>query len=429
MMVSKQVLSLRRPLSRAGLAVAAALLGACASLGGSPAPDAGRPTTTAPRSTAPRATGPATVTEAAIAGSPAGRASAPAPDAAQGVEGAVVLSASAPAEYVVKRGDTLWDISAMYLRDPWRWPEIWQVNPQVKNPHLIYPGDLLTLVQGANGEPQVRLTRNGGTRTDAGRAAGDSLRIEPLLRASEYDGAIATIPYSAIAAFLERPSVLSREQIRKAPRIVAFRDNHMIGGFGIDAYVRGLASGAANQRFSVVHIGEAIKDPDDGAVIGYQGIYTATAVILTPGEVSKAALTDTARETLEGDRLVALESDIPLNFVPRPPAGKVEGRIVSVVDGVELIGQFKVVAINRGRRHGLEPGNVLAIQEAGIVTRDRTRNNEGGVRASRAFSSKLQLPDERIGTLLVFRTFDRMSYGLIVGTSNPIRVLDVVRTP
>jgi hypothetical protein len=172
-----------------------------------------------------------------------------------------------------------------------------------------------------------------------------------------------------------------------------------------------------------VHIGEAIKDPDDGAVIGYQGIYTATAVILTPGEVSKAALTDTARETLEGDRLVALESDIPLNFVPRPPAGKVEGRIVSVVDGVELIGQFKVGAINRGRRR------VLAIQEAGIVTRDRTRNNEGGVRASRAFSSKLQLPDERIGTLLVFRTFDRMSYGLIVGTSNPIRVLDVVRTP
>ena len=171
------------------------------------------------------------------------------------------------------------------------------------------------------------------------------------------------------------------------------------------------------------------NDDDDGAVIGYQGIYTATAVILTPGEVSKAALTDTARETLEGDRLVALESDIPLNFVPRPPAGKVEGRIVSVVDGVELIGQFKVVAINRGRRHGLEPGNVLAIQEAGIVTRDRTRRNEGGVRASRAFSSKLQLPDERIGTLLVFRTFDRMSYGLIVGTSNPIRVFDVVRTP
>lgn len=355
---------------------------------------------------------PMTATEAAVTRQPetaADEASAPAQS---------IINPTAPTSYIVKRGDTLWDISSMFLRDPWLWPEIWQVNPQVQNPHLIYPGDELLLVYGADGRPMIRLGRGGGARLD------------PLLRSSELDGAIATIPYSAIAAFLERPSVISKEQALAAPRVIAFDERRMVGGAGTEAYVRGFEGRAnANARYAVVHVGEPIKDPDDGDVLGYQGIYTATAIVTRPGDPAKTMLTDSARETLEGDRLLSSETEVPLNFVPRAPAQDVQGQIISVVDGVTLIGQYKVVAVNRGRRHGLEPGHVLAIDEAGEVVRDRTKGRVRGLRASRAFSPKVQLPDERNGTMLIFRVFDRMSYGLIVGASSPIRIADVVRTP
>lgn len=354
---------------------------------------------------------PLTATEAAIAAQPDAAAPAPMRDADP------VVSPTAPTRYTVKRGDTLWDISAMFLRDPWLWPEIWQVNPQVRNPHLIYPGDELMLVYGADGRPSIQLARGGGARLD------------PLLRTTDLDGAIATIPYSAIAAFLERPSVVSKEQALDAPRVIAFRERRLVGGAGSEAYVRGLADRNTQSRYAVVHVGEEIRDPDDGDVLGYQGVYTATAVLVTPGDPAKTILTDSARETLEGDRLLSSENEVPLNFVPRAPASEVRGQIISVVDSVTLIGQYKVVAINRGRRHGLEPGHVLAIDEAGDIVRDRTQGRVSGVKASRSFTPEVALPDERDGTMLVFRVFDRMSYGLVVAATTPIRIADVVRTP
>jgi hypothetical protein len=391
-------------------AVTLLLLTGCAGLGDRDAP---APMAAPPPAAAAPAEPELTATEAAVAANPEG---APAEGQPPVIDRSAV-NPDAPTRYTVKRGDTLWDISSMFLRDPWLWPEIWQVNPQVENPHLIYPGDVLALTYGADGRPQIALARGGGARLD------------PRLRSSELDGAIATIPYSAIAAFLERPTVLTKEQIREAPRVLAFRDKHMIGGAGIEAYIRGLDGGSVNQRYNVVHVGEEIRDPDDGDVLGYMGIYTATAVLLATGEPAKAALTDSARETLEGDRLLGTDAEVPLSFVPRAPDTDVRGQIVSVIDAVQLIGQYKIVAINRGAKHGLEPGHVLAIEEAGEIVRDRTRQNDGTVKASRQFTSKVQLPNERSGTMLVFRVFDRMSYALIVGASNPIRIADVVRKP
>jgi LysM repeat protein len=410
-MLSNQALRLNAA-ARAcvGLTVAVAL-SACASRGaGSETP------VTAPRTVMSTESGPEepalTATEAAVTAQPADSVNAPPPEIDRSV-----VNPTAPTSYTVKRGDTLWDISSMFLRDPWLWPEIWQVNPQVQNPHLIYPGDELALVYGTDGRPGIRLVRGGAARLD------------PLLRSAELDGAIATIPYSAIAAFLERPSLISKDQALAAPRVLAFRDERMAGGAGVEAYIRGLDGGQQNARYSVIHVGDAIRDPDDGDVLGYQGIYTATAVLRTPGDPAKTVLTDSARETLEGDRLLNIENEVPLNFVPRAPSRDLRGQIISVVDGVDLIGQFKVVAINRGRRHGLEPGHVLAIDEAGAVVRDRSGKRVRGLKSSRAFAPKVKLPDERSGTMLVFRTFDRMSYGLIVGASSPIRIADVVRTP
>jgi LysM repeat protein len=323
----------------------------------------------------------------------------------------------APMTYTVKRGDTLWDISSLFLRDPWLWPEIWQVNPQVENPHLIYPGDVLSLAYGADGSPQIRLTQFGAAR------------LSPRLRSEGIDGPIATIPYSAIAAFLTRPSVVTKEQAKSAPHVLAMRDGHMIGATGHEIYVRGL-SGGQNSRYNVIHVGEPIRDLEDGDVVGYHGIYAASAVVTKPGRVSKAVLTEGVRETLQGDRLIASEADIPTNFVPRAPKSDVSGQIISVVDGVELIGQFQVVVINRGTRHGLEVGHVLAVDDAGDVVRDKFANRSwAGLKVGSAFAPRVQLPNERTGTMMVFKTYDRISYALIVGASQTIRVADRVRNP
>lgn len=362
-----------------------------------------------------------TATEAAIEGArargPAG--AAPAEAAVPPPVTADAINPTAPKSYTVKRGDTLWDISSMFLKDPWLWPEIWYVNPQVENPHLIYPGDVLTLAYGADGRPQIRLTRGG--------MSGDGVRLEPRLRSSPGDSPIATIPYGAIAAFLSRPSVLAAEQVKGAPHVVAFRNEHMIGGTGTEAYVSGLAA-PVSSRFSVVHVGEALRDPDDGAVVGFMGVYAATAMVTKPGDPAKTLLSDSARETLRGDKLFAAEMDAPLNFVPRAPRNQVRGQIISVVDGVERIGAWQVVVINRGKRHGVDAGIVLAVDQAGETVRDRYSGDSALTRT--AFGGRqVKLPDERAGTLLVFRSYDRISYALMVGAAAPMRVGDMVRNP
>src|SRR5256884_4725741 len=241
----------------------------------------------------------------------------------------------------------------MYLRDPWLWPEVWIINPQVANPHLIYPGDTLALAFGAGGRPQVSLEQAG------------AVRLDPRLRATPLDSAIPTIPYGAIAAFLSRPTVLTADQIRDAPYVFAFRDMHEIAGSGNEVYVRNLAAGE-NARFAIGHVPDPRRDPDDGKVVGYVGIYTATALVQHAGDPAKALLIDPARETLRGDRLLSADvSETPVTFALRSPAGEVHGRIINVVGGTDLVGPYEVVVINRGKRHGLEPRNVLALDQAG----------------------------------------------------------------
>lgn len=329
-----------------------------------------------------------------------------------------MLNPSAPKRYTVKRGDTLWAIANMYLKDPWLWPEIWYVNPQVENPHLIYPGDVLALAYGADGKPHVSVVEGG------------EARMHPQLRSSPIDGPIATIPYSAIAAFLGRPTLLTKEQVQAAPYVLAFRDEHKIGGSEAEIYVRNLGA-QRNQRFSIYHIGEELRDPDTGHVLGFLGVYTATALVQRPGEISKAVLTDTARETLEGDRLIATDTDVPLNFMPRAPRKDINGAIIAVVDGEELIGQYQVVAINRGTSDGIEPGHVLAVNQRGLLTRDRHGGREVGVgmTVGSGIGKRVRLPDERAGTMLVFKSYEHMSYGLIVSAENTIHVADRVVSP
>lgn len=322
-----------------------------------------------------------------------------------------VLNPRHPDTYVVQPGDTLWDIAAMFLRDPWYWPEIWQINPQIANPHLIYPGDVLSLAYLDNGRPVV--VREG--------PAGNTVRLSPRVRAEPLEEAIPTIPLETLRAFLSRPSVLAESEIEQLPYIVAYRDAVM-GAAGNDVYTRGTA-GDVGTTYNILHLGDALVDPDDNDVIGYAGIYVGQGTLRRTGDPGTLRLTDTAREALVGDYLMIEPESFPANFLPRPPAGNLDGQIISVLDGLSLIGQYQVVVINRGSRHGLEPGHVLRAFRSGEEITDPV------AREVRSRREKVRLPDEPAGTIMVFRTFDRMSYALVMAATAEIHVLDHVRNP
>jgi hypothetical protein len=349
-----------------------------------------------------------TATEAAVAG--LNEASSE----TQAAPTAELLRPDAPMNYSVKRGDTLWDISAVFLKDPWFWPEIWQINPQVENPHLIYPGDVLSLAIGAGGDAKVFISQYSGAR------------LQPRLRSEQLDGPIDTIPFSAIAAFLSKPSVLTKDQALRAPHILAFRDHHMIGGTGHEAYVRNL-NAPLNQRFVVMHVGDEIRDPETNDVVGYQAAYVATAVVNAPGEeVTKTVLTEGAREALQGDRLISQEGDLPLTFAPHAPKSDITGQIIGIADEATQIGQYQIVVLNRGQKHGLSPGAVLAVDQRGELVHDKFGRTPW---EKDPFGKTVRLPYERAGTVIVFKVFDRISYALVIGASGPMRVADRIYNP
>lgn len=406
----------------AGLALSVTLAG-CSLLHGSRHAPPGTPQAAAApagESQAP-AGGNLTATQAAIQSATA----EPQPEGGSAAEPRPQINPNAPLTYTVKRGDTLWGIASMYLRDPWDWPEVWYINPAIRNPHLIYPGDKLALAYDSSGRPQVRLVE------------ASALRLEPRLRSTPITSAIPVIPYSAIAAFLGRPTVLTRDEVRDAPHIVAFKNKHVIAGSGRVAYVLGLGS-APNARYSVVHVTGRLRDPDTGHVLGYLGLYTATALITQPvtHPAVRAVLIDTARETLRGDKLISSDIRIPLNLEPRAPATQVHGKIAWLAGEMgksAFAGQYDIVVINRGSDAGLEPGNVLEVDQTGEEVHDTYGAHAGLFHflgaMGKTFARRVKLPNERAGTLLVFKTYPKLSFALIVGASNTIAIGDEVHNP
>lgn len=330
-----------------------------------------------------------------------------------------VLNPRHPDSYVVQKGDTLWDIASMFLRDPWYWPEIWQINPQVENPHLIFPGDTLSLAYLGDGRPVVNVER-GPLVTDAGPGISGVDRLSPRVRSTPLDEAIQTIPYETIAAFLSRPRFIEKGELDDLPYIVAHREG-LIGSAGRDVYVRGFEEQAPiGSVYNVVELGSEIVDPDGNDVLGYQGIYVGQGRLDRVGDPGTLRMLETEREAVVGNYLMAEEDVHPANFMPRPPETQVEGQIISVMSGVSLIGQYQVVVINRGSAAGLEPGHVLRAYQTGRTIRDTHRGLVG---------QKVRLPDEPAGTMMVFRTAERMSYALIMEATTPLALLDTVRNP
>ncbi len=323
-----------------------------------------------------------------------------------------VLNPRHPDSYVVQRGDTLWDIASMFLRDPWLWPEIWQINPQIENPHLIFPGDILSLAYLGDGRPVVQLER--GPQT-----AGGFERLSPRVRSQPLEEAINTIPYETIQAFLSRPRVLEKDDLDDLPYIVAHREG-LIGSAGRDVYARG-TDAPVGSVYNIVEKGEKLVDPDTRRTLGWEGIYVGQGRIDRTGDPSTVRLIESEREAVVGNYLMEEEDVKPMNFLPHAPDSDIEGRIISVLSGVSLIGQYNVVVINRGENAGLEPGHVLRVYQTG-----RTVHDEFG---RGPFGDKVRLPDEPAGTMMVFRTTPRISYALIMEATNAIAVLDTVRSP
>ena len=320
------------------------------------------------------------------------------------VDEPVPLSDNSPNEYVVQVGDTLWDIAATFLNDPWFWPEIWYVNPEIENPHLIYPGDVLGLVY-IDGQPRITTVRAG------------TFRMSPQARITPLTEAVTSIPYDSISAFLTTGTILEKDQADAMPYLLRTRGDHLLAAAGNEVYVRGAAAEPAGSRFSVVHVGDPLYDPDDNKLVGYQGIWVGEGTLRRSGDPATLWLTETAQEAKEGDRLLPETVDIPLNFFPKAPSTRIDGRIMSVVGGVTQIGQYQVVVVNRGTTDGLGIGDVLTVFRAGEEVEDRVR---GG---------RVQLPDEEAGTVMMFKVYDEISYGLVMEATQAIHVLDAVRNP
>jgi hypothetical protein len=317
----------------------------------------------------------------------------------------VVLNPNHPQKHVVVRGDTLWDISGMFLKFPWHWPDIWHVNPQIENPHLIYPGDILTLVY-RDGKPVLELTR-GPT----------AYKMSPQVREMALEKAISTIPLDAIRPFLNRPNVVGAEVLESAPYIVAGADERLISGAGDKVYVRQVDE-SEGKHYSVFRGGEVYSDPVTNEILGYEAIYTADTWLSVIAEISTAELRETTREVLIGDRLLpAVDEQYEANFYPHVPESSFEGQIISVFDGVSQVGQYQVVVLNRGERESLEVGHVVSVYQAGDVVRDTVSADPRDV---------VTLPDEYAGIALVFKTFEKVSYAIVMKANRAIHVHDRV---
>ncbi len=328
---------------------------------------------------------------------------------------ALKLRSDAPQSYVVKRGDTLWDIAGAFLQNPWSWPEIWRGNPQIRNPHRIYPGDVLSLSY-FRGKPYLSVHQ--------GRAR----KLSPQLREVVHDQAIAPLPLDAVRPFLSRPRVVSLAEYGQAPYIVSSQDQRLVAGAGNVVYVRGLAD-AAPPGYGVFRRGEPYVDPASGEILGYEALQVADAVVKQFSDPAVALVTQSNREVLVGDRLLADSDTAFLEFVPHAPSREVVGTILSVFGGVSQIGQYNVVVLNLGLQDGLEPGHALSIYQTGQIVRDPIAIRTGYGSTDQGSGELVELPPEYVGDLMVFRIFERVSFALVMRSLRPAHVYDTVTNP
>jgi hypothetical protein len=343
--------------------------------------------------------------------------------ASSAIADVVKLRKDHPDKYTVVKGDTLWDISAKFLESPWRWPEVWSYNPQIKNPHLIYPGDVVYLEYDASGKPILKVSRGAPQIKMTPQAQGVN-KLSPQVRTLRVDAPIATIPLNSIQQFLGQPRVLSASELKNAAYIVSSKDSRLISGAGDRIYARGIHPGQdPSSSYAVLRIGKAYRNPGSSGsdILGYEAIHVADAKAIDFGDPSTLNIIESNRETLVGDKIVPKKaSGLDQTFIPHPPSKTINGQIISVIDGLARIGQYQTVVINKGGLDGLETGHVLAVYQSGKKVRDVYGSNSGEI---------VTLPDVRAGVALVYRTFDHVSYALVMEAYLDMQVYDMVRNP
>ncbi len=332
---------------------------------------------------------------------------------AQGGVAISELAPNAPETYTVKGGDTLWDVSKLFLKSPWRWPELWGMNlDQIRNPHLIYPGQLLVLDK-SSGRARLNVAKNVS-------GSGDTVKLSPRVRESAAADAISSVPMHMIRPFLQEMGVFNSDELQTAPRIVSASDERVLMGRGDTAYVVGDVGRTSD--WTVYRAATPLLDPATKEVLGYEARLLGTAQYVRAGEVRTVAgkpqtvpstfnITGARNEIRAGDRLAPSTSSDLTTFVPHAPSKPIQGQIVSVYGDNLIAGQNQIVALNRGAADGLERGHVLSVLRDGRMVTDREMGKP----------IELKMPDERHGVMFVFRVFDRVSYALLLNVQYPVR--------
>ncbi len=348
----------------------------------------------------------------------------------------------APDRYVVVRGDTLWGISERFTDSPWRWPEIWNFNrEQIRNPHWIYPGDVIVLdrvsgtlsIAGRDGDAGAASGADPGAAgagaarpgIGVGGAAVGTVKLSPRVRAeSTARDAIPSIPANIIEPFLSRPLVIEPDGLDNAPTIIATQDNRVIIETGNQAYVRGMGD-SKEENWFVYRRGKPLVDPDSNLTLGYEAVYLGTARVTRAGDPAIVLLTTVTQEVGAGDKLVPVGVPEVPKYAPHAPAVFMQGRVIGIYGGLGKLGEAgpqAIITLNRGRSDGVEVGHVFALYRPGPTIADASRVTGAG-------PATFKLPDERYGLAFVFRLYDRVSYALVMRISKPVNPLDVVQTP
>jgi hypothetical protein len=345
----------------------------------------------------------------------------------------IAVKPNHPDQYTVVKNDTLWDISGKFLQHPWQWPQLWNQNKQIKNPDLIYPGDTIYFSM-VNGKPQLNLTRNPQSQFATtcilkeedyknGRkdfALTKDGKLKPCIRESEIEQPIKLIPFHEIAKYLSSPKVVGENELNLHPYVVDIADEHIVAGAGDKLYVRAITQ-PETQEYMVYRTGSTFINPDTQEILGYEAKYIANATLQQTGDPATLMITKSSSEIRLGDRVMPYtEDDVSLNYFARPPDLPIKGSIISVINGVSQIGINNVVVIDKGRLDGLLPGHELDIYQNRGIARDPYSTIKGDA---------VQLPNELAGMLMVFRTFDRVSYALVMEATGALHVLDRVQTP
>lgn len=323
-----------------------------------------------------------------------------------------------PEEYVVKKGDTLWDISGKFLSKPWLWPEIWQINEQIKNPHLIYPGDVLRLVY-IDGKPYI-------TRNQYSKNGKRTVRLSPETRVEDLDQAIATIPLDIIAPYLSQNRILNAGEYSKLPYIVGMPNERMSSGAGDAIYVMGIAADTSDTFYAIYRRGKAYKNPaKPQETLGYEAIYLGSGTLERRGSPATIYIEKSKAEILQKHRVIAINKSgvVDANFLPKPSSVDRPATIIGVLTsgmqpGVKMVGALDVVIIDAGLKDGVETGDIFNIYKKGALVKDPLQVN-----------TMVKLPNEINGNLMVFRPFNRLSYAIVLDAQTDFRIGDVIKSP